>query len=89
MPLQMPWHRDTTTLVLTIAGSEAGEGMPFVWQFKALAQLCDLHIHHAKDGKVVKAERALLPGDAIPKRSTECTAPVGALSSTSHVQHQG
>ena len=34
------------------------------WTLKALAQLADLHIHHARDGKVVKAARALLPGKA-------------------------
>ena len=65
--MQAAWHRCLTgVLAATHDLGETCKGATSTfWLLKALAQLLDLCIHHADKAHVVKAQHALLPGEAI------------------------
>ena len=65
--MQVHWHRlitDALAAMRDIGKEGKGPTVRF-WVLKALAQLVDFRIYRASDAAVIKAENALLAGEAI------------------------
>ncbi len=64
--VQVCWHRLNIGVLAALHDlATAGKGASLdLWQWKALAQLHDLYIHHAEGSKPFKAANALLTGEA-------------------------
>ena len=60
-PVQVYWHIQVSNFLRLMDGGGTDEKAIMFWALKALVQLIDLQIYHAR-GKVAKAKKALLPG---------------------------
>ena len=73
---QVPWHPCVTGILKRMhEWHKTGDNSSSdYWMMKAVAQQFDLRIYHAKDAKVVKADLALLLGEAISCNSNKTMA---------------